>query len=293
MRALRPVTVAAVIVLALVACGRTTPGAPTPTGSTPTGPTPTTAAPSAVPTTPTVTVTPTKPSPTKPAPTTTRPTTPAPPFPRSLLGQDVQRIPTTLKMVALTFDAGANANGVPSILDTLAGQHVPATFFLTGDFVAGFPTASRDIAAAGHRIGNHSVDHPYFTDLTDAQIRAELSGAASAIRASTGANPAPLFRFPYGDRDARTIAVVNAAGYVPVRWTVDSLGWQGTMNGTRDAAFVVQRVVAAATPGEIVAMHVGSNPDDHSTLDAAALPGIIAGLRAQGYTFVTLDALLG
>ena len=73
---------------------------------------------------------------------------------------------------------------------------------------------------------------------------------------------------------------------------MDSLGWQGTMGGSRDAAFVTQRVVAAATPGEIVLMHVGSNPNDHSTLDAAALPGVIAALRAQGYGFVTLDALL-
>jgi hypothetical protein len=39
-------------------------------------------------------------------------------------------------------------------------------------------------------------------------------------------------------------------------------------------------------------MHVGSHPTDHSTLDAAALPGIIAGLRSRGYAFVTLDALL-
>jgi peptidoglycan/xylan/chitin deacetylase (PgdA/CDA1 family) len=51
-------------------------------------------------------------------------------------------------------------------------------------------------------------------------------------------------------------------------------------------------VVAAAQPGEIVLMHLGSNPDDASTLDADALPTIIAELRAHGYRFVTLDALL-
>jgi peptidoglycan/xylan/chitin deacetylase (PgdA/CDA1 family) len=231
---------------------------------------------------------------TRPAPSTTTkpPTTPTSPFPRSLLGQDIQRIPTAQRVVALTFDAGANADAVGSILTTLAQQHVAATFFLTGDFVADFPDAARRIAAAGHRIGNHSVNHPHFPSLSDAEIRAQLSAAAVTIRGTTGANPAPLFRFPYGDRDTRTISVVNAAGYVPVRWTVDSLGWQGTMNGSRDAAFVAQRVVAAATPGEIVLMHVGSNPDDHSMLDAQALPGVIAALRAQGYGFVTLDALL-
>jgi peptidoglycan-N-acetylglucosamine deacetylase len=231
---------------------------------------------------------------TRPVPSSTSkpPTTPAPPFPQSLLGQDIERIPNAQRVVALTFDAGANADAVDSILTTLAGQHITATFFLTGDFVTHFPDAARGIAAAGHRIGNHSANHPHFTSLSDADIRAQLSAAAATIHDATGANPAPLLRFPYGDRDARTIAVVNAAGYVPVRWTVDSLGWQGTMNGSRGAPFVTQRVVQASIPGEIVLMHVGSNPDDHSMLDAQALPGVIAALRAQGYGFVSLDALL-
>ena len=38
--------------------------------------------------------------------------------------------------------------------------------------------------------------------------------------------------------------------------------------------------------------HAGAHPVDHSTLDAAALPAIVPGLRRQGYRFVTLDALL-
>jgi peptidoglycan/xylan/chitin deacetylase (PgdA/CDA1 family) len=44
---------------------------------------------------------------------------------------------------------------------------------------------------------------------------------------------------------------------------------------------------------EIVLMHVGSNPDDHATFDADALPQVITELRARGYSFVTLDALTG
>jgi len=36
-----------------------------------------------------------------------------------------------------------------------------------------------------------------------------------------------------------------------------------------------------------------SDPDDHTTFDADALPQVISGLRAQGYRFVTLDALTG
>jgi hypothetical protein len=39
-------------------------------------------------------------------------------------------------------------------------------------------------------------------------------------------------------------------------------------------------------------MHVGSNPDDGSTLDADALPQIITRLRALGYHFVRLAWVL-
>jgi len=55
---------------------------------------------------------------------------------------------------------------------------------------------------------------------------------------------------------------------------------------------IVQRVLQAAAPGEIVLMHVGSHLTDHSTLDASALPRVISGLRAAGYGFVTLDTLV-
>lgn len=272
-----------------------TPGGTTVTVSTtvPTNSPTATSAPSTTTTNPTTTTTtrvvPVPPP--APKPTTTVPRTSSPALPPGLLGVDIERLPTGSKIVALTFDAGANADGLTSILATLREQGVPATFFLTGDFATNFPAQSARIAAAGHRIANHSRSHPHFPALSDAAIRAELVDAERAIRASSGRDPRPLFRFPFGDRNARTIAVVNAAGYLPVRWTVDSLGWKGTSGGMT-ADTVTARVLGALRPGEIVLMHVGSNPDDHTTLDANALPAVIAQIRAAGYRFVTLDALL-
>ena len=223
-------------------------------------------------------------------------TSPASPGPAAvtgrLAGKDWTAIPTNRPVVALTFDAGANADAVRSILATLRREGVPATFFLTGNFVRDFPAAARSIAAAGFRIGDHTITHPHLTKLGDAAVRQEILGGAQQIISVTGKNPAPLFRFPYGDADTRTVALTNQAGYVPVRWTVDTLGWEGTA-GHISASVVVSRVLAAAKPGEIVLMHVGSNPDDHTTFDADALPQVISGLRAQGYRFVTLDALTG
>lgn len=228
---------------------------------------------------------------TAPPPPATTSATSTPGTPGSLRGRDVTVLPTTRHVVALTFDAGGDAAGLQSILRTLAAENVRATFFLTGRWVAANPGGVSAVIAGGHRIGNHSVSHPHVTALSTAQITAEVLGAQSTIR-SAGADPRPLFRFPFGDRDARTIAAVNALGYVAVSWTVDTLGWEGTAGGM-SAQRVADRALAGLRPGEIVLMHVGANPDDGTTFDADALPAVIHRMRAAGYGFVTLDALLG
>jgi peptidoglycan/xylan/chitin deacetylase (PgdA/CDA1 family) len=209
-----------------------------------------------------------------------------------LLGTDWTRIPGTARVVALTFDTGANAAGLASIESTLREKNVRASFFLTGTWVRDFPAQANLIVQDGFAVGDHSMTHPYVTQLTDAQVNAEVQGAQQAILRANGADTRPLFRFPYGDVNSRVIADVNGLGYVAVRWTVDSLGWEGTSGG-QTVQKVTDRVLAAAQPGEIALMHLGSNPDDGTTLDAAALPAIITGLRARGYSFVTLQALTG
>lgn len=216
---------------------------------------------------------------------------PAAPFPPSLLGQDLTVIPGAGPVVALTFDAGANSAGLAKILSALAAKGVPGTFFLTGNWAATNPGGVGQIVSAGHRVANHSMTHPGFTSLSEALIDQQVRGAEQAISAA-GADPRPFFRFPFGERDARTIAAVNSLGYVAVRWTVDTLGWKGSSGGI-SAQTVIERVLAGLQPGEIVLMHIGSNPDDGSTLDADALPQLIEGISGAGYGFVTLDDLLG
>ncbi|WP_434993539.1 polysaccharide deacetylase family protein [Arthrobacter sp. Ld5] len=218
------------------------------------------------------------------------PLPPPAPFPPSLSGQDVEVMPGGGYVVALTFDAGANAEGLPTILSTLSAKGVPATFFLTGNWVATHPGGVGQITAAGHRVANHSMTHPGFTSLPDPMIAREVRGAEQAIL-SAGGDPRPFFRFPFGERDARTIDAVNSLGYVPVRWTVDTLGWKGTSGGI-STQVVTERVLGALQPGAVVLMHIGSNPDDGSTLDADALAEVVDRISGAGYGFVTLDRLL-
>ncbi len=203
------------------------------------------------------------------------------PLPPGLGGANWTAIPTHAKVVALTFDAGANADGVPSILGT-----PPRT---SCSPFSGLPGPANIAAALPDR--HHSVSHPYFTTLTDAQIRARCS-APKARSCRCGRRSVAVVPVPVRGYNQHTISVVNSTGFVPVGWTVDTLGWEGTSGGITTQT-VLNRVLGSLQPGEIVLMHCGSNPDDHSTLDADALPAVIQSLQARGYSFITLDALGG
>lgn len=207
----------------------------------------------------------------------------------ALRGRVVTGMPSAGKVVALTFDGGADARAADRVIAALRNGGVAASFFVTGAFAKANPGLMRRLAAIGP-VGNHTWDHPHSPAITSESLRGELARAATVIASTTGRDPRPYFRFPFGEYDARTLGVVNAEGYAAIGWSVDSLGWKGTSGGM-SATAVTRRVVGAAEPGAIVLMHLGGHPTDGSTLDADALPGVIAAYRKAGYRFVILDAL--
>ena len=209
---------------------------------------------------------------------------------RVLFGEIPDRLPTSRRVVALTFDAGADDAGAPRILAALARTGTTATFFMTGRWAQLFPHWAERIAAR-YPIGNHTFDHQDLLALTLPGVRSEVLRASVAIKRATMQPPVPLFRFPYGSSNASSLALVNRLGYTAVGWTVDTLGWEGTSLG-QSVSSVTSHALAHLQPGEIVLMHVGANPHDHSTLDADALPAIISAMRARGYQFVTLSDYL-
>jgi peptidoglycan/xylan/chitin deacetylase (PgdA/CDA1 family) len=206
---------------------------------------------------------------------------------RVLVGRIPERIPTNQRVVALTFDAGADDGGAPKILAALARGRATATFFMTGRWAELYPQWARRIAAR-YPIANHTYNHLDLLGLGLPEVKSEVLMAAAAIQRATGRPPVQLFRFPYGSSDASRLALVNHLGYTVLGWTVDTLGWEGT-SMEQSVASVTSRALAHLEPGEIILMHTGANPNDHSTLDADALPGIIRAIRARGYRFVTLN----
>jgi peptidoglycan/xylan/chitin deacetylase (PgdA/CDA1 family) len=210
-------------------------------------------------------------------------------LPPAVVAGELVRLQTRQHVVALTFDGGGNADGAPRILAVLRRENVPATFFLTGHFVRTYPAIAR---AIGRRfvVGNHTVNHVELPRLSSAGVTREIVDAARMIRHATGRDTHPLFRFPYGSRDSRTLAICHRLGYVSVRWTVDTWGWMGA--SVQTPAGAERRVLDQLVSGEIVLMHLGSARDG-GTVDTKALPGIIRAVRARGYRFVTLRDVRG
>jgi peptidoglycan/xylan/chitin deacetylase (PgdA/CDA1 family) len=205
-------------------------------------------------------------------------------LPPAVVAGELVRLQTRQHVVALTFDGGGNADGAKTVLSVLRREHVRGTFFLTGHFVRSYPLLARVIGRR-YPVANHTVNHLDMRRLSTAAATREITQAQRMILRATGRDPRPLFRFPYGSRDARTLAIVRRLGDVSVRWTVDTWGWTGLQ--LQSVAGARRRVIQHLVPGEIVLMHLGSSRD-RSTIDSDALPGVIRAVRARGYRFVTL-----
>jgi peptidoglycan/xylan/chitin deacetylase (PgdA/CDA1 family) len=191
-------------------------------------------------------------------------------------------------VVALTFDAGADRGYAADILDILEQEHVLASFGITGVWARANPDLVRRMAADGHLVFNHTLDHHSFTGLSDnlgglsaARRRAELTDADAIIQPLIGHSTQPFYRLPYGDDDARVATDVAPAGYSrKVGWTVDSWGWRGLPVGD-----IVARCLKLAAPNAIYVFHVG-----RASQDAHALGELIDGLRQRGFGFRRIDA---
>lgn len=195
------------------------------------------------------------------------------------------------RRIALTFDDGPNPPYTQQILDILQERGATATFFLEGEAAAAHPEIARAEQEAGMAAGTHSLSHrDDLPSLSAAQFRDDLDHASDAIAAALGFVPG-IYRAPYGHTSGTMLEVEHERGYTSIGWDLDSTDWKA--DSSPDA--IVAAVLDGAHPGAIVLMHDGGlgggDPDRSRTI--AALPRIIDGLRAQGYTFDTVPALTG
>lgn len=187
---------------------------------------------------------------------------------------------TKEKCIALTFDDGPSSKNTPKLLDILAKEEVPVTFFVLGTQAKAFPKIVARAAEEGHEIASHTWKHANLTTLSGKALKKDLNDSNKAISKAIGTAP-HLVRPPYGATNSDVSKAAKAQGLALVMWDIDTLDWQH-----RDPKKTLKNAKDAKA-GSIVLMH-----DIHSTT-VEAVPKVIKALRKEGFTFVTVSQLVG
>ena len=181
--------------------------------------------------------------------------------------------------ISISFDAAWGGDKTLGILDLLDEYNIKTTFFLVDSWTQKYPELVKEIVARGHEIGNHSTSHPQMSKLNETQIAKELNTQADNVLAIAGVRPV-LFRPPYGDYNNRVITTARAQGFVPIQWSVGSLGWK-----IRGAQEIITRATKVKS-GDIVLFH----NDSQYILDA--LPAVLKYYAENGYSVVPISEIL-
>ncbi|WEV52722.1 polysaccharide deacetylase family protein [Bifidobacterium sp. ESL0704] len=202
--------------------------------------------------------------------------------PKNVIVDTFSPKPVTHKVVALTFDDGPSQYSGP-ILDILKEKGIKATFFDVGNGAAAWPQFEQRMVAEGHQVASHSYSHPDMFKLNPDQLRDNITQGLANIKAASGMTT-KMLRAPYGNFGPNQWLQTSDLIDYNVIWTVDTEDWKKP-----GAPAIANAALSKAYNGAVILMHDGGG--DRSE-DIAALPGIIDGLKGQGYEFVTIDQLM-
>jgi peptidoglycan/xylan/chitin deacetylase (PgdA/CDA1 family) len=185
------------------------------------------------------------------------------------------KVATNEPVIYLTFDDGPIPEITPWVLEQLQQYDARATFFCVGSNVKRHPNLLRQVLAAGHTVGNHTMTHkdgwltenlPYFHDIRH----------AGKLLDST------LFRPPYG-RIKPVQAQFLQRHYDIVMWDVLS----GDFDPHLKPSDCAQNVIRNAKAGSVVVFHDSLKARENLEY---ALPRVLKYFTERGYRFGALTS---
>lgn len=181
--------------------------------------------------------------------------------------------------VALTFNCAWEDKDIDQILETLSKYDIKATFFLVGQWAEKYPESACAIKDAGHELGGHSYDHKDYANMSEEQIKEDITKTIEVIENTTGTK-INLIRVPSGSYNNQVISAVEDMGCVPIQWSIDTIDYGGA-----DCESIFNRATEKTQSGDIVLMHTGTDNT------AATLPRILDSLSSK-YQLCTVSQLL-
>lgn len=214
--------------------------------------------------------------------------------------------------IILTVDDCPFSDKSQLLLDYLIDRGIGAILFCQGEYLEKRPQYAVSAIAEGFVIGNHSYNHPHFSELTDGEAKSQIietDRIIGEIYAKTQQEiPAKYFRYPYGDNGSsdqikggdltKTFAsqkVLQDAGYCspfyPRRfdwdWDVDFKDWRvdiSNVNGRWDRA---QIKLKSLKPGDILLTH-----DHPLNFELRLFQRICEGVQERGFRFCSNEELV-
>ncbi|MDR2834476.1 MAG: polysaccharide deacetylase family protein [Streptococcaceae bacterium] len=181
------------------------------------------------------------------------------------------------KLIALTFDDGPDPNSTPQLIEYLKSEGIHATFFVLGSRVEFYPQIVQEAYRNGNQIGSHTYNHYNLSTISPEIAKDEIDKIQAIIAQTIGHAPQGL-RPPYGSITPAIAAMTNQP---VIEWSVDTLDWQ-----SKNPDAIYSEVMNSTTDGSIILMH------DIYTTTVEAVKRIVPELKAQDYTFVTVDQLI-
>ena len=191
---------------------------------------------------------------------------------------------TNQKVLYLTFDAGYENGHTEQILHTLKKHQVPAAFFLVGNYLKTQPDLVRRMVDEGHIVGNHTMHHPDMSKLETLQsFEAELTQLETLYAQVTGKAMPKFYRPPQGVYSEKNLQMAKQLGYKTVFWSLAYADWDNKAQPSAQYAF--DKLLPRVHNGAVILLH------STSATNAQILDELLTRLKAQGYTFESIDKL--
>lgn len=188
----------------------------------------------------------------------------------------------TPKHVAIILDDGPVPAQARAFRALFAQERVVVTWAYVAREVQKFPEVAQAALAAGHEVANHSFEHLHPKQLDDAALRHEIVDAQAVLTKVLGRAPTWYWR-PFTEADPRQGALWSEAGVKDFGFTHQV--WSNDWNSQVDAAQIYHDATTGVQDGTLIIFH------EWRAETLQQMPAILAELKRQGCTFLTISEL--
>ncbi|MFI9563882.1 polysaccharide deacetylase family protein [Streptomyces rishiriensis] len=192
----------------------------------------------------------------------------------------ISEIPTTQKIVFLTFDDGAEKD--PKFVTMMRELKIPFTMFLTDAAISADYGYFKPLQGLGAAVQNHTLTHPNMRTLSAAAQKREICGQQQKLKEHYGTTPR-LFRPPYGNYNEDTRAAAASCGLESI------VLWRESMQ-IKNMQY--QRGDKKLHPGDIVLAHFRGPSELKGATMTEMTANLLRHVQEQGYTVARLEDYL-